>query len=507
MGRTAVDQGGTAGASRDRAPAQVPSAAATSKTRSRFEWLHRERQIRLRARVTTTFALGALVLSASLATMTYLTARQYLLREREDAVQRQAFVNAALIRSGLTPAGTNVNQLLESLGTGPTSRSVLLYQGRWYVSSIDVGPGSLPQGLRTEVANGAAAVQNFDLAGVPQVAVGVPVPQVQANYFEVFSLDELQRTLRILALSLAAAALVTTLLGAVVGRWASHRALRPLGEVAKAAAGIAGGNLDTRLASTADADLAVLVSSFNQMADSLQVRIEREARFTSDVSHELRTPLTTLLTSLEVLQARRDGLPERSRRALDLLAEDLHRFQKMVTDLLEISRFDAGAAELSLDEVAVGELVSNAITLTSQPDLPVHMGRPVADLRVNVDKRRIERIVANLVDNASVYAGGAIALTVESSNGNVRLVVDDAGPGIPEEERERVFERFARGAVGRHRVGHEGAGLGLSLVSEHVRLHGGRVWVEGRPAGGARFVVELPSVQTEPPGARGRGSP
>lgn len=485
---------GAEGTGRSPAGERRKDGCEASRPPRRFEWLHRERQIRLRARVTTTFALGALVLSASLAVITYLTARQYFLREREDAVQRQAFVNAALIRSGLQTAGTNVNQLLESLDTGPTSRSVLLYQGRWYVSSIDVGPGALPQALRKQVANGTAEVQNFDVGGVPQVAVGVPISQVQADYFEVFSLDELQGTLRVLALTLAAAAAVTTLLGAVVGRWASHRALRPLGEVAKAAAGIAGGRLDTRLASTADADLAVLVSSFNQMADSLQARIEREARFTSDVSHELRTPLTTLLTSLEVLQARRDELPERSRRALDLLAEDLHRFQRMVSDLLEISRFDAGAAELSLDEVAVGELVTNAVTLTSQPDLPIHIADRVASLRVNVDKRRIERIVANLVDNASVYAGGATALTVEATNGSVRLLVDDEGPGIPDEARERVFERFARGPVGRHRVGHEGAGLGLSLVSEHVRLHGGKVWVEGRPAGGSRFVVELPAA-------------
>jgi signal transduction histidine kinase len=262
--------------------------------------------------------------------------------------------------------------------------------------------------------------------------------------------------------------------------------------VAQAAVAIAGGRLDTRLETFDEADLATLASSFNRMADRLQERIEREARFTSDVSHELRSPLTTLSTAIGVLEARRDDLPPRSRQALDLLAAELSRFQRMVADLLEISRFDAGSAELSLDEVRVDELVQHAVEAGGNGVFPVELAPDVAGLQVSVDKRRIERVVANLVENATVYAGGVTRLAVEASRDRVRLIVEDAGPGIPAEGRERVFERFFRGSAAGRRGAGDGSGLGLALVAEHVRLHGGRVWVDDRPGGGSRFVVELP---------------
>jgi signal transduction histidine kinase len=228
------------------------------------------------------------------------------------------------------------------------------------------------------------------------------------------------------------------------------------------------------------------------MADRLQERIEREARFTSDVSHELRSPLTTLSTSIGVLEARRDDLPPRSRQALDLLAAELRRFQRMVADLLEISRFDAGSAELSLDEVRVDELVQHAVQAGGNGSLPVEIAPDVAGLQVSVDKRRIERVLANLVENAAVYAGGVTRLAVEATGTKVRLIVEDAGPGIPTESRQRIFERFFRGSASGRRGAGDGSGLGLALVAEHVRLHGGRVWVDDRPGGGSRFVVELP---------------
>ncbi len=295
---------------------------------------------------------------------------------------------------------------------------------------------------------------------------------------------------RHLALILGGAAAAITLAGAILGRWVSGRALQPLGVVSAVAESIAGGHLDTRLDGRGGPDLAKLAASFNRMADNLQDRIQREARFASDVSHELRSPLTTLTTSVAVLESRREELSERSRRAVDLLASDVVRFQRLVTDLLEISRFDLGAATLSLDEVGVAELVDKAAGSWEHPRLTVSDG--ACDLRVTVDKRRMERVIGNLVENASVYGGGVSGLCVETADGIFRIVVDDDGPGVAPEERQRVFERFSRGATAGSRSGSEGAGLGLSLVSEHVRLHGGRVWVEESPGGGARFVVELP---------------
>jgi signal transduction histidine kinase len=452
----------------------------------------------LRARVTVTFGLGALALSATMAGLTYFTARQFILHERETAILRQAYVNAALARSSLRAPNQNIPQLLENLDTLPGSLSVLEQRGQWYSDAVSVGKNAIPGGERTLVLAGTPATQHFSLNGSPQMVVGLPVPSVDAAYFEVFSLDELARTLRILALALAGAALVTTAAGAVIGRWASGRALRPLDEVSKAAETIAGGRLHVRLVAADDSDLSALASSFNRMADALLERIEREARFTSDVSHELRSPLTTLVTSLGVLESHRDDLPMRSRRAVDLLTAEMRRFQRMVDDLLEISRVDTGSAELSLDEVEVGELVREVAQASGAGSVPVDIDPAVADLRLLVDKRRIVRVVANLVDNATQYAGGVTGLRVEPAPDGIRLVVVDQGPGVAPVERERIFERFYRGQTAGQRGATDGTGLGLSLVSEHVRLHGGRVWVESGSGNENRFVVELPAHENQP---------
>ena len=456
-------------------------------------WSWRDR-LGLRARATAAFALGALLLSVVLSGLTYGITRSYLVRQRESSAVRQAFVNAQLLRSGLRSARPDVPQLLGTIDTSAGSQSVLRYSGRWFATSLVVGRDAIPTRLRTQVIQGRAARQRYRLDSSPQLAVGVPLPAVESQYFEVFNLDELDRTLRILSAALVAAAAATTVAGAALGRWASARVLAPLSQTARAAAAIAGGRLDTRLPAGQDSDLAVLTSSFNRMADALQERIERDARFASDVSHELRSPLTTLAASLEVLEGRRTELPERSQRALDLMAADVKRFQHLVEDLLEISRYDAGAAELALEDVRLGELLEHAVPtpgLNGVLDIEPEAGRTV----VRADKRRLERVVTNLLTNAERYGGGAIRVGVTRADGVVRVEVDDAGPGVPEAERERIFERFARGAAAGRRTGSEGVGLGLSLVAEHVRLHGGRVWAEERPGGGARFVVELPAAK------------
>ena len=475
----------------------------------------------LRARVTLTFAIGAFGLSALMAGITYFTARQTFLNERQSAEQRQAFANAALVQNALRSPVTEVNQLIESVDTLPGSRSVLRTGGQWYATSISVGQSAIPADERALVLSGTPASQLFDLGGSPQLVIGVPLPAVHAAYFEVFSLDELAGTLRALAVALAAAAAVTTIAGAAVGRWAASRALRPLAGLTDAAVAIAGGRLDTRVDAGDDADLEELASAFNQMTANLQDRIEREARFTSDVSHELRSPLTTLTATVSVLESHRDQLAPRARSALDLLDGDLHRFTRMVDDLLEISRFDSGSAELSLDEVDPVELVRRAVASSAPvgPDgtrsavgFPVEIGPGVDGLRLRIDKRRFERVMANLVENASLYAGGVTRVVVEREPAPttvpapataIRVVVEDHGPGVPTAEREHLFERFYRGGRAGQREAGQGTGLGLSLVAEHVRLHGGRVWSEDAPGGGTRFVVELPLVPSGDDGAEG----
>jgi signal transduction histidine kinase len=218
--------------------------------------------------------------------------------------------------------------------------------------------------------------------------------------------------------------------------------------------------------------------------------------------------LTTLAATVGVLDGHRDELGPRARSALDLLDADLTRFTRMVDDLLEISRFDAGSAELSLDEVDPGELVRRAVGASAPVDenghratvvFPVDVEPGVEGLRLRVDKRRFERVMANLVENATLYAGGVTRVVVarhpagvDDPARSIRVVVEDQGPGVPEADRNHLFERFYRGTRAGRRESSEGTGLGLSLVAEHVRLHGGAIWIEDAPGRGSRFVIELP---------------
>lgn len=297
--------------------------------------------------------------------------------------------------------------------------------------------------------------------------------------------------------SLILATIITVLVGLMLGIVSSERVVRPLAGAADAARAIAEGRLDTRLEPTDDPDLNALTDSFNDMVARLQDRVERDARFASDVSHELRSPLMTLAASVEVLSSRRDELTERSQAALDLLVADVARFSGLVEDLLEISRYDAGAVRINHDTLKVGELVEQSVRASSLPRTTVVIDERCSQMVLNGDRRRLGRVVANLVDNARIHGGGTAAVQVlpaDDSASHVWICVDDFGEGVPDGDKERIFERFSRGAGASKRGTGEGAGLGLALVREHVRLHGGRVWVAARRDGspGARFVVELP---------------
>lgn len=459
--------------------------------------LGRSGQLGLRARVTVAFALGALALSTILSALTYGLVRSNLVQQREESAVSQAFVNARLARDGLRAKETaGITQILAALESPGRGGVVLHVDDRWFANSLVVGRDVIPAALRREVADGRPARQRFDAGGESWLAVGIPIPRGGDEFFEAFSLAEVDRTLEVLGFSLAGAALLTTMAGAAVGRWASARVLRPLSSVSDAAAAISRGSLDTRLVAPADKDLAPLTTSFNAMVDALSDRIERDARFASDVSHELRSPLTTLSASLDVLRGRREELSGRAQSALDLLDADVQRFQRLVEDLLEISRFDAGVAEFAVEEVDLRELVRHAVG-RSAAGVPLRIDTGSEGATVLGDKRRLERVVANLVENAAAYGGGATEVGVTRSDGSVRVLVDDQGTGVPPGERRMVFDRFFRGsAAGRRGVG-GGSGLGLALVAEHVHLHGGEVWVEDGPNGrGARFVVEIPAAST-----------
>ncbi|MGQ0830127.1 MAG: ATP-binding protein [Microthrixaceae bacterium] len=456
------------------------------------------RRLGLRARITLAFAIGALLLSALLSATTWALTRENLLNQRESAATVVVFQNARIVQTRITPA-TDKQALVGSLSTPLGSRPILYYDQEFVSLTPEFGQDALPQRVRDDVLAGRAVRMRYDLRGEMQLAVGIPIPSVDAAYFEIISLGDLQSTLEALGVSLVGASLLTTLAGAALGAWASRRALRPLTGVSTAAMELAAGRLDTRLEASEDPDLRPISSSFNDMAQTLQDRIERDGRFASDVSHELRSPLMTLAASIEVMNNQRDELPDRARAALDLMVADIDRFQQLVEDLLEISRFDAGVVHLELEEVHLAELVMQAVSHSTESDVPVELDAELAGVVIQADKRRIVRVIANLLDNAAKYGGGATSVSLRGVDGAVQIAIEDRGQGVPEDDRQLIFDRFSRGAIAGRRGASDGVGLGLALVAEHINLHGGRVWVEGRGDGdpGARFVVQLPVEETE----------
>ena len=447
----------------------------------------------LRARIVLAFAAGALLVSAVLVVTTYVLARSYLLDQREEAATRAAFVDADLLRSRLATSGTEIADMLSELPSGP-SEVVVRSDGSWYSSSLDVGARDVPTDLQELVASGSAGRVRAATADGPQLVVGIPVAGADLEFYEVAPLVELQSVLRTLGAVLGAGALTATAAGAAFGVWASRRVVQPLDQVAAAATRIAGGEVSTRLPPTDDPDLVAIVGSFNTMVDALAARIERDARFVGDVSHELRSPLTSLVTSVEVLSARREELSPRSQQVLDVVERQLATFRATLDDLLELARLDDAAAAHDQPPVVLGELVREVLSATGRP---ADLLTADDDARTVVagDKRELQRAVRNLLHNADRHGGGPCRIGVERRDDSVVLTVDDAGPGVPPEDRERVFERFVRGPRAA-RGSLPGAGLGLAIVAETAARHGGAAWCTASSCGGARMAVSLPAVQT-----------
>jgi two-component system sensor histidine kinase MtrB len=458
----------------------------------------------LRTRIMSMFIIGALLLSTFLAAVAYSFTRSSLINQRERTSTEQAYRNARVAQREINAGNSSANSIKDRLQQVGVTQAAINVEGAWASPSAKLTSDVIPTSMQDKVlVERAPAKMIISLDGVPTLVIGIPLESSSAAYFEFADLSDANTTLRNVGLSLLFGGMITTLAGALTGMIAAKRAIRPLGDAAQAAKAIAGGRLDTRLENTDDHDLQLLSTAFNDMAEALQNRVERDARFASDVSHELRSPLMTLAASVEVMQARRDEMPERAQAALDLLVGDVSRFQGLVEDLLEISRFDAGAIRLHLEDLLVAEFVRQAVAVSSMPNTKLTVSDRAEGLIMHGDRRRLARVVANLIDNARVHGGGAPEVTVTEADGegeplaHVWIVVEDHGPGVPHEERSLVFERFARGAVAGRRSSSDGAGLGLSLVDEHVRMHGGRVWVEDRSDGeqGARFVLELPAEE------------
>lgn len=456
----------------------------------------------LRTRLLVTFGLGSFVLSSLFASLTYFGVLNILINNQQNTDLKQSYENATLVRNTLATNPSELTSTLNSIEKATNTQVLVRTQGQWLSESTGAQPPEISASAIAAADKGIVTEQTVRFGNQDIYIVAIPIPSVHSQYFEVFGLSSLSHTLRTLLELLGLGALAISGIGIVGGLWATRRAVRPLQEVSEAAALIAEGELSTRLSvSNADREVQQLSDSFNEMVSQLVERLERDARFASDVSHELRSPLTTVVTTAAVLQQHRAELSPAGQESLDLLSADLTIFQALVEDLLEMARNDAGATPHVSETVAAVELVNQSARSASRRlgiDVPpIELGASVKNPYIIVDRRRFERVIANLLDNATRYASGAVAIRVECIAEHFIVNVDDAGSGISAEERMQVFERFFRGRMAHDRSSVRGTGLGLALVKEHILAFNGSIAALESPEGGARMQISIPISSEE----------
>jgi two-component system sensor histidine kinase MtrB len=372
---------------------------------------------------------------------------------------------------------------------------------------------SLPPDLRAEVAAGSQAYRYAlmpDAAGelVPTLVFGAPVPTEgqggdRVEVYFAFPLDQERASLQAIRSTVLITCAVLTLFVAGIGVLVTRLVVDPVRRAAGSAQRLAEGNLEERLAVRGEDDLARLATSFNAMADSLQKQITQlealsqlQQRFTSDVSHELRTPLTTVQMAAAVLHEARGEFDPAVARSAELLRAELDRFEVLLSDLLEISRYDAGAAVLDAEPRDLVPIIDRVVdgmrALAERHACDLQVTVPPAPVIAEVDGRRVERVLRNLVGNAIEHGTGQpVEITLAASVTAVAITVRDHGIGLTAADAQHVFDRFWRADPSRMRtVG--GSGLGLSISLEDARLHGGWLQVWGLPGRGAQFRLTLP---------------
>jgi two-component system sensor histidine kinase MtrB len=449
-----------------------------------------------------------------------------LLHAKRDAAVRQAVAGLNSARpkfNGVTPgdhAGINVavEQITTELAANGSNAGLFTIAVRSPDSSTDVTGGDvpvIPAELRAEVkkGKGSIAVQYYPVkvpgrdSPVVGLIVGEPVI-TGAGTFELYYLFPLaveQATIRLVQRTVLIAAVALILLVAAIAMLVTRQVVRPVRVAAQTSKRLADGDLSQRIEVSGEDDIALLGESFNDMAESLQRQIQRleelsrlQQRFTSDVSHELRTPLTTVRMAAELLYTHRDSFAPELARSAELLTNELDRFEGLLADLLEISRYDAGAAPLDIDKVDLVGVVDRAVRASEMlaerhgVELRVHLGAKTAV--ADMDARRIERVLRNLIDNALDHSEGKpVEVSLRADAHAVAVSVRDHGIGLRPGEAALVFNRFWRGDPSRSRMT-GGTGLGLAISLEDARLHGGWLQAWGERGSGAVFRLTLPRV-------------
>lgn len=404
-------------------------------------------------------------------------------------------------------------QRLAEIASAQSSRYKVVIQGPGSaLVSSGIRAESVPESLRATVESSAGMyitpteVIFTDDTQTPGWAVGTMLTDSSGERFPVyylFPMDSEVETLQ--ALQGAVISTGLALLGALAGiaYMVTVTVVRPVRRASQTATRLASGNLDDRMLVRGTDDLASLAVSMNEMAEDLQQRIREletlstvQRRFVSDVSHELRTPLTTIRMAAEILHDARESFPPQPARAAELMSSEIDRFDSMLSDLLEISRFDAGAAVLALDEVDVATLIRSEVdaqrALAGSMHTELRFIDAGGEATALLDSRRIRRILRNLIVNAIEHGERRpIIVTVAGDDDSVAVTVRDQGVGFPAAHAAQVFERFWRADPSRTRI-LGGSGLGLAIALEDARLHKGWLSAWGRPGRGAQFRLTLP---------------
>ncbi|WP_430741276.1 MtrAB system histidine kinase MtrB [Streptomyces sp. P13-3-3] len=398
--------------------------------------------------------------------------------------------------------------------------------GRGPRASGGVNPAaSVPAALRERIDTSTGAAQSYtrivfaekDKESQPALVIGKQVNDPNGDPYQLyylFPLTQEEKSLSLVKGTLATAGLfVVVLLGAIA--WLVVRqVVTPVRMAAGIAERLSAGRLQERMKVTGEDDIARLGEAFNKMAQNLQLKISQledlsrmQRRFVSDVSHELRTPLTTVRMAADVIHEAREDFDPVTARSAELLADQLDRFESLLADLLEISRFDAGAAALEAEPIDLREVVRRVVTgaepLAERKGTVIKIVGDQQPVVAEADARRVERVLRNLVVNAVEHGEGKdVVVKLAAAGGAVAVAVRDYGVGLKPGEATRVFSRFWRADPARARTT-GGTGLGLSIALEDARLHGGWLQAWGEPGGGSQFRLTLPRTADEPL----RGSP
>lgn len=422
-----------------------------------------------------------------------------------DRAAVQSVMNAA--RQGIRDASSS-SLVAVYRAPGATPNSALAPQD---FSSPELS-GVISSDLRTSVQN--SADQQFwqsvslplSTGEVPGVVVGsrLTIPSVgQYELYMGYDFAQAQQTLRFIYGVLFASGLGLLVLIGAIAWFVARMVVTPIRIAAQTSEKIAGGDLDVRLPEEGQDVVATLARSFNHMAESMQGQLTAlgtlsvmQQRFVSDVSHELRTPLTTIKLAADVLYNQREEFDPTTRRTAELLNAQVTRFEKMLGDLLEISRYDAGSVDLELQPTNFASLVQDVAgamtTLAEQHGCDLSVSAPGGHFDAVIDARRVRRILMNLIGNAIEHGERQpIDIVVDSNSTAVAVTVRDYGVGMAAEDLELVFSRFWRADPARQRT-LGGTGLGLAISQEDARVHAGRLDVWAAPGEGACFRLTLP---------------